>query len=38
MKQHYKVNALFQTIQGKGFYTGLSAIFYVLGEASQPDC
>lgn len=27
MKQNYKVNELFQTIQGEGFYTGVPAIF-----------
>lgn len=27
MPQNYKVNELFQTIQGEGFYTGLPAIF-----------
>ena len=27
MSQNYKVNELFQTIQGEGFYTGLPAIF-----------
>jgi len=26
MKQNYKVNELFQTIQGEGFYTGVPAI------------
>ena len=27
MQQNYKVNELFQTIQGEGFYTGVPAIF-----------
>ncbi len=27
MQQNYKVNELFQTIQGEGFYTGMPAIF-----------